>query len=165
MDAQAQDAGRPRQRWQFRWWWIPAYFIGYMILGELLEASMGWLIATGGYGLSNAVVGLIGLAFCFVLIQRTHVRHRKLEADGDPEPLPASTDYVTQAQPGFFMGWGIGVIAWAGTLAFLASFGPAPAVVLGPVIGTTAIIAGRMEMAHAKVMDARRGRPPAAAHG
>lgn len=165
MEAQAQDAGCPRERRPFRWWWIPAYFIGYIVLDQLLRAGLNWLVATGGYGLSNAVIGLLGLVLGFVVIQRTHVRHRKLETDGDPEPLPAPYDYVTQAQPGLIMGWVVGVIAWAGTLAMVFFFGPASAVVLGPIIGTTAIIAGRMEMAHAKVMDARRGRPPAATPG
>ncbi|MFF0989620.1 hypothetical protein [Kocuria nitroreducens] len=57
--------------------------------------------------------------------------------------------------------WGIG--AWAGTLAWLVFLGPAPALVLGPVLGTTLVLYGRLERAHAQVMDARRGLPPAPA--
>jgi hypothetical protein len=30
-----------------------------------------------------------------------------------------------------------------------------------PIVGTTILWVGRMEMAHARVMDARRGQPPA----
>ncbi|MUN63661.1 hypothetical protein GMA12_10970 [Kocuria sediminis] len=37
--------------------------------------------------------------------------------------------------------------------------------VIGPVVGTTAVLAGRMEFAHARAMDARRGMPPSTAHG
>ena len=35
--------------------------------------------------------------------------------------------------------------------------------IIGPVVGTTAVLAGRMEAAHARTMDARRGMPPAVA--
>ncbi|MUN64907.1 hypothetical protein GMA12_17470 [Kocuria sediminis] len=93
-----------------------------------------------------------------------HVKHRRLETEGDPDPLPAPYDYQTQAQAGLFMGWAFGIITWAATVAWLAFVGVGAALTFWPILGTTILWAGRMEMAHARVMDARRGHPPASVH-
>jgi hypothetical protein len=153
-DSGAAGGPRGRRTWL---WWGGFYLLSYVVLPRVLEGALEWLVATGGYGLSNAVVGLLALGFCFVLVQRTRVTHAKREAEGDPDPLPRAYDYTTQAQAGLFLGWAFGVLAWAGTLAWLALVGPGSMVVLGPVLGTTAVIAGRDAMAHARAMDARRG--------
>ncbi|WP_298582986.1 hypothetical protein [uncultured Kocuria sp.] len=121
------------------------------------------MVAIGGYGFSNAVLGLLTLGVCFIGIQRTHVRHARLEDEGDPDPLPAVYDYVTQAQGGVFMGWGAAVLGWAIPLLLLIFVGPLSALTPAPILGTTALIYGRMEMVHARAMDARRGMPPAVA--
>ena len=120
-----------------------------------------WLVATGGYGFSNAIIGLLTLGGCFIGVQRLHVKHRRLETEGDPDPLPAPYDYQTQAQGGVFMGWAFGIITWVATLAWLVFVGVGSAMTFGPILGTTILWVGRMEMAHARVMDARRGQPPA----
>ncbi|MFF0904331.1 UNVERIFIED_CONTAM: hypothetical protein RF653_11705 [Kocuria sp. CPCC 205316] len=53
------------------------------------------------------------------------------------------------------------MLGWVIPVLLLISLGPASALSPWPILGTTALIYGRMEMAHARVMDARRGRPPA----
>lgn len=155
-----EDGGARRGR-PWRWWWVPVYFIGSTVLDEVLEATWNWLVAIGGYGTANAVVGLLALTLCFVFVQRMRVKQLKREAEGDPDPLPEPYDYETQAQAGFYGGWIVGVAAWTAGAVLLVFAGPAGPWVLGPIIGTTAVVAGRMELAHARVMDARRGRPPA----
>lgn len=59
------------------------------------------------------------------------------------------------------MGWAFGIITWVATLAWLVFVGVGSAMTFGPILGTTILWVGRMEMAHARVMDARRGQPPA----
>lgn len=156
----AGEPGVPKGRRTWLWW-LTAWFLWTFIADELLEAALDWMVAIGGYGFSNAVLGLVTLGVCFIGIQRTHVKHAKSEAEGDPDPLPAVYDYVTQAQGGVFMGWGAAVLGWAIPLLLLIFLGPASALSPWPILGTTALIHGRMEMAHARVMDARRGSPPA----
>ncbi|GAA1747136.1 hypothetical protein GCM10009767_02290 [Kocuria aegyptia] len=118
------------------------------------------LIVIGGYGLTNSVAGLIALAVCFAIYSRTRARYRKLEAEGDPERLPATTDYVTMSMPTVVLGWMAGVVVWGVTLLLLVIAGFGSAWVLGPIIGTALILGARMEAAHARTMDARRGTPP-----
>jgi len=96
----SNGTGAPRERRTFQrwwWWWILVYFAADLLVDAVGEAVWNWLIAVGGYGLTNAVAG-------------------------------------------FGSAW-----------------------VLGPVIGTAFILGARMESAHARTMDARRGRPPAPA--
>ncbi|MEX5299289.1 hypothetical protein RCG67_10980 [Kocuria sp. CPCC 205292] len=157
------EAGEPTAPKKARtWlWWIAAWFLWTFVADEVLEAALDWMVAVGGYGFSNAVLGLLTLGVCFIAVQRTHVKHARREAEGDPDPLPAAYDYVTQAQAGLCLGWGAAVLGWALPLLLLILLGPASALSPWPVLGTTALIHGRMEMEHARVMDARRGRPPA----
>lgn len=164
MGAEGERAGpgAPRQDRTW-WWWIGVWLLWTVVGDEIARSALDRLVSVGGYGFSNAVLGLLALGGCFIAVQRTRVKHEKLETHGDPAPLPAPYDYETQAKAGLFMGWAGGIVAWAGTLAWLAFLGPAPALALGPVLGTTLVIYGRMEMAHAQVMDAWRGRPPAPA--
>lgn len=154
------EPGVPKKRRTWLWWFA-AWFLWTFVADELLEAALDWMVATGGYGFSNAVLGLLTLGVCFIGIQRTHVKHSKLETEGDPDPLPAVYDYVTQAQGGVFFGWGAAVLGWAIPVLLLIFLGPASALSPWPILGMTALIYGRMEMAHARVMDVRRGRPPA----
>lgn len=76
--------------------------------------------------------------------------------------MPAVYDYVTQARAGLDLGWGAAVLGWAIPL-LLIFVGPLSALTSAPIIGTSALIYGRTEMTHARVMDARRGKPPAVA--
>lgn len=157
------SAGSPRERWPFRWWWIPAYFAANFFLDTVGTAVWDWVIATGGYGLSNAIAGLIAATVCFAIYARTRARHRKLEDEGDPERLPATTDYVTMSTPTVVLCWMAGVVAWVVTPVLLIFAGPGSAWVLGPIIGTAFILGARTESVHSRVMDARRGMPPAPA--
>jgi hypothetical protein len=161
------SASAPQQRWAFRWWWwIPVYFAANFIFDRVGRAVWDWVIATGGYGLSNAIAGLAAATVCFVIYARTRARHRQLEDEGDPERLPATTDYATMSMPTVVLGWMVGVVAWAVTVVVLVFAGPGSAWVIGPIVGTAFIFGARMESAHAKLMDARRGMPPAVAgHG
>ena len=59
------------------------------------------------------------------------------------------------------MGWAFGIITWVATLAWLIFVGVGAVLTFWPILGTTLLWAGRMEMAHARVMDGRRGQPPA----
>ncbi|MFF0945692.1 hypothetical protein ACFYE2_15935 [Kocuria sp. CPCC 205300] len=159
----AGSSGAPRERRPFRWWWIPAYFAVSLFLDTVGEAVWDRVVAIGGYGLSNAVAGLVALTVCFVFYARTRARHRKLEDEGDPEPLPTTTDYVTTAMPTVVLSWMAGLVAWAVTVMLLVLLGPSSAWVLGPVVGTAFMVGARMESSHAKVMEARRRMPPAPA--
>ena len=159
----AGSAGAPRERWAFRWWWIPAYFATTFVLDTVGTAVWDWVLATGGYGLSNAVAGLITLTVCFVMHSRTRARHQKLEEEGDPEVLPRTTDYVTTATPTVVLCGMAGVVAWAVTVLLLVVAGFSSAWVIGPIIGTAFILGARTESAHARTMDALRGMPPAPA--
>lgn len=94
--------------------------------------------------------------------RRGRAKQLRLETEGDPDPLPAPYDYETQAKVGFYAGWLFGAAAWAVTVVLLLFAGPTGPWVLGPVVGTTAVVAGRVELAHARVMDARRGGPTTA---
>jgi hypothetical protein len=160
---EAGSVSAPRERWPFRWWWIPVYFAASFILDTVGTAVWDWVIATGGYGLSNAIAGLIAAVVCCKVYAHTRARHRKFETEGDPEQLPATTDYATMAMPTVVLGWMVGLVAWAVTVVLLVFAGPGSAWVLGPIVGTAFILGARMESAHAKVMDAHRGMPPAVA--
>ena len=61
-----------------------------------------------------------------------------------------------------WLGWTAGVVCWVVGFVILAAGYP-QVFIIGPVVGTTAVLAGRMEAAHARTMDARRGMPPAVA--
>jgi hypothetical protein len=166
MSAQEQGGARPPwRRWRFRWWWVPAYFIAYLALDAAVDMVWKWLVATGGYGLSNAVAALIGLGLSFIFFQRAQVRYRRLEIDGDPEPLPVTTDYVTMARPSVWLCWFFGILAWVLTLSLLLFAGPISAWVLGPIAGTMFLATARLEKRHAQAMDARRGQLPPAEGG
>jgi hypothetical protein len=162
---ESRSSQPPRERWPFRWWWIPAYFAASIFFDMVGEAVWNRLITIGGYGLTNSVAGLLAAAVCFVIYSRTRVRHRKLEVEGDPERLPVTTDYVTMATPTVVLGWMAGVVTWGVALLLLAVAGFGSAWVLGPIIGTAFILGARMEAAHARTMDARRGMPPSTGHG
>lgn len=161
-DPQGRDSGAPEKRRTWLWW-VAAWFLWTFVADDLLEAALDWMVAIGGYGFSNAVLGLLTLGVCFIAIQRTHVKHARLEAEGDPDPLPAVYDYTTQARAGLYLGWGAAVLGWTIPLLLLVFVGPLSALTPAPILGTTMLIYGRMEMAHARVMDARRGKPPAVA--
>lgn len=135
--------------------WVLWTFLG----DELLEGVWTWLIAVGGYGLTNAIAGLLALSACFVVLIRTRARHRQLETQGDPEPLPATTDYVTVALPMVALCWMVGVGTWGVTVLLVAVAGFGSAWVLGPIIGTAFILGARMASTHARMMDALRGPP------
>ena len=159
----APGAGEgPAPKKDRKWLWgLGAWLFWFIVADELVEAALAWLVATGGYGFSNAIIGLLTLGGCFIGIQRLHVKHRRLETEGDPDPLPAPYDYQTQAQGGVFAGWAFGIITWVATLAWLIFVGVGAVLTFWPILGTTLLWAGRMEMAHARVMDGRRGQPPA----
>jgi hypothetical protein len=88
--------------------------------------------------------------------------HRKLELEGDPEPLAPPYEYEVPAKAFLWLGWIAGVLCWAYG-AISAVFGFYEVVIVGPILGTAAIAGGHMSLAHARAMDARRGRPPAVA--
>ncbi|MFI7583151.1 hypothetical protein ACH9DO_05085 [Kocuria sp. M1N1S27] len=161
-ESQGRDSGVPQKRRTW-WWWLAVWALWTFAADDLLEAALDWMVAIGGYGFSNAVLGLLTLGVCFIGIQRTHVRHAELEAEGDPDPLPAVYDYTTQAQAGLYLGWGAAVLGWAVPLLLLIFVGPLSALTPAPIIGTTLLVCGRMQLAHARTMDARRGMPPAVA--
>jgi hypothetical protein len=131
-------------------------------LWDLLASFVDWLVSIGGYGLSNAVFAALVGAGCFALLEITRRRLHRVEADGDPEPINPPYDYETTARPSVWLGWTAGVACWVAGFVILASGYP-HVFIIGPVIGTTAVLAGRLELTHARAMDARRGMPPAVA--
>lgn len=89
MPAEA-GTGEPAAPKERRTWlrWVATWFLWSRVADELLEAALGWMVAVGGYGFSNAVLGLITLGACFIGIQRTHVEHARREAESTPDPGP-----------------------------------------------------------------------------
>lgn len=148
--------------------WLVGFFVWTYIsdwIDALLTGFVDWLVSIGGYGLSNAVFAALVGAGCFAILEATRRRQRRIEADGDPEPINPPYDYATTARPSVWLGWTAGVVCWAAGIALLATGYP-HVFIIGPVVGTTAVLAGRMEFTHARTMDARRGIPPAVAgHG
>lgn len=61
-----------------------------------------------------------------------------------------------------FLLWLAGFVVWVAGFVILAAGYP-HVFVIGPVVATAAVLAGRMELTHARAMDARRGMPPALA--
>ncbi|MFF0989113.1 hypothetical protein [Kocuria nitroreducens] len=96
------QAGEPEvlKKRRTRLWWFAAWLLPTFVADELLEAALDRMPATGGYRSSSAVLGLLALAVCFIWIQRTHVKHARLVAEGDPDPLPAAYDHVTRPGAG-----------------------------------------------------------------
>lgn len=131
-------------------------------LWDLLASFADWLVSIGGYGLSNAVFAALVGAGCFAGLEITRRRMRRVEIEGDPERINPPYDYETTARPSVWLGWTAGVVCWLAGFVILAAGYP-HVFIIGPVIGTTAVLAGRMEAAHARNMDARRGMPPAVA--
>lgn len=145
--------------------WL-AGFVVWVCAVDWVEARMAgfvdWLVSIGGYGLSNAVFGALVGAGCFALLEITRRRLHRVEIEGDPEPINPPYDYETTARPSVWSGWTAGVVCWVAGFVILAAGYP-HVFVIGPVVGTAAVLAGRMELTHARAMDARRGMPPALA--
>ncbi len=155
------DSAKPNRKKAWRWALI---FIAYFLVTAFLDdwiadqfkASMRALVAIGGFWLSNLAVGLLAGTVCYIM----YAHHKRKLADkllnGDPEPLPVHSDYVTMAQADAWFCWFGGLIFWAAGLAILFFWYPA-AWVFGPIVGTTIIVAGIKTMANARMMDAQRG--------
>lgn len=145
--------------------WLAGFFI-WTYTADWVEARLvgfvNWLVSIGGYGLSNAVFAALVGAGCFALLEITRRRVHRVEVEGDPEPINPPYDYETTARPSVWLSWTAGVVCWVAGFVILAAGYP-HVFIIGPVIGTTAVLAGRMEAAHARAMDARRGMPPAVA--
>lgn len=100
---------------------------------------------------------------------RTTYAHHKRRltrqlVEGDPEPLPAQYDYVTQAKADVWFSWFCGGLFWA--LGFIMLFIWYPAAwIFGPIVGTTIIASGLQTMTNARMMDAQRGENPGGAEG
>lgn len=136
--------------------WLEGRLVAFV---DWLVAFVDWLVRLGGYGLSNIVFGVLVGAICLVLLDRVRSRQRGLEAKGDLDPPKPPFDYTTGSRGSLWLGWAAGLIGWGAGAAMLLH-GSLALFVIGPVIGTAAILWGRQELAHAKVMDARRGAPP-----
>jgi hypothetical protein len=138
--------------WVYTVDWIETRMVGFV----------DWLVSIGGYGLSNAVFATLVGAGCCAGLEITRRRLRRVENEGDPEPINPPYDYETTARPSVWLGWTAGVVCWVAGFVIPAAGYP-HVFVIGSVVGTTAVLAGRMEIAHARAMDARRGMPPAVA--
>lgn len=157
-DATSQPPGEPtKKRGPRQWVWLFWVYMLWNVVGQhIITGAVRWLVAVGGYGFSNAILALVALGGCLIAHQIIQGKYEKLETEGDPEPLPAFAEYVTQAQVSLYMGWFAVILGWGGALAWLIFLGPAPALAVAPVLGTAAVMAGRASMAHARIMDARR---------
>ena len=151
------DKGAKARRWILP---IAAYFVLQIFLTNWIthrfDSFMRSLTEIGGYGLSNATVGLAVGTVCFIGYKFRERNLHNEQANGDPDPLPSPYSYVTQAQPNLWMCWIIGAALWGIGIAMWFAWYPA-AWVAFPIFGTTMIALGRLEMAHARVMDAHRG--------
>jgi hypothetical protein len=142
---------------------IAAFFVWVYTsdwLWDLLASFADWLVSIGGYGLSNAVFAALVGAGCFAGLEITRRRLHRVDIEGETEPINPPYDYETTARPSVWLGWTAGVVCWVAGFVILPAGYPR-VFTIGPVIGTTAVLAGRMEAAHARTMDARRGMPPA----
>lgn len=108
--------------------------------------------------------GLLVGTICYVLYAHHKRRLTRQLVEGDPEPLPAQYDYVTQAKADVWFGWFIGLLFWVVGLVVLFIWYPA-AWIFGPIVGTTIIAGGLASMTHARAIDAQRGENPGGAEG
>ena len=162
-DAPPPQEGEPAKKKTRGWAWLLSLYMVWNVVGQhVISWALDGLVSLGGYGFSNAFLGMLALGGSFIVIQRRQVYYEKMQAQGDPNPLPRSVDYATQAQIGLFVGWSVGILGWGWALGWLVYQGPAPALVLAPIVGTAAVMAGRAGMTHARAMDARSDRPPTA---
>ena len=114
-----------------------------------------WLIATAGPVLSNVVLGIPVLVLAVLRLWRQRREYRKLETQGDPEPLRPPFEYEPSAQGTRSFSWVIGggfllltlALAWGGNYALLAP---------GLIVGLMLMLLGQEEVRHARAMDARR---------
>ena len=114
-----------------------------------------WLIATAGPVLSNVVLGIPVLVLAVLRLWRQRREYRRLEAQGDPEPLRPPFEYEPSAQGTRSFSWVIGggfllltlALAWSGNYSFLAP---------GLIVGLMLMLLGQEEVRHARAMDARR---------
>lgn len=158
------DDARPSRKPAWRWvLTFGAYFFVSAFLDDWIadqfKASMRALVAVGGYWLSNVAVGLLTGTVCYVIHTVISRRLTDQLVNGDPEPVPAHFDYVTQAQPSLWFGWFSGLVFWAVGLLMLLVWYPA-AWIFGPIVGTTIIAGGLKSMTHARAMEAQRGGSP-----
>ncbi|WJZ68412.1 hypothetical protein [Kocuria rosea] len=113
-----------------------------------------WLIATVGPVLSNVVLGIPVLVLAVLRLWGQRREYRRLEAQGDPEPLRPPFEYKPSAQGTRSFSWFIGggfllltlAMAWAGNYSLL---------IPGLIVRLTLMLLGQEDVRHARAMDAR----------
>lgn len=113
-----------------------------------------WIIAAAGPVLSNVVLGIPVFILAVLRLRDQRREYRRIEAQGDPEPLPSPFKYEPSAQGTRSFSWLIGggfllvtlALAWSGNYSLLAP---------GLIVGLMLIAVGQEEVRHARAMDAR----------
>ena len=121
------------------------------------DQVMAWLVEAGGYGLSNAVTGAVAAGLSVLVLGVTGRQHRLLETDPGPETLGDPRSFTRGAKRMRLMMWVLG----AGTCALpilLISRGDYATLLPWPLFGAALVVLGHLEVAHARIMDARRTR-------
>ena len=113
-----------------------------------------WFFAVTGPVLSNVVLGVPVVVIAVLKLRSQRRAYRKIEADGDPDPLRPPFEYEPSAKGARSFTWVIGggflilnlALAWSGTYSFL---------VPGLIVSVMLLAMGQEEVRHARVMDAR----------
>ena len=126
------------------------------------DQVMAWLVEAGGYGLSNAVTGAVAAGLSVLVLGVTGRQHRLLETDPGPETLGDPRSFTPGAKRMRLMMWVLGAGTWALPI-LLISRGDYATLLPWPLFGATLVVLGYLEVAHARIMDDRRGSSPAPA--
>ncbi|MEX5271902.1 hypothetical protein [Kocuria sabuli] len=125
---------------------------GALVMGFVMWGGP-WIIAAVGPVLSNVVLGIPVLVLAVLRLRAQRREYRRIEAQGDPEPLPSPFEYEPSAQGTRSFSWIIGggfllltlALAWSGNYSLLTP---------GLIVGLMLIAVGQEEVRHARAMDA-----------
>lgn len=136
--------------------WRPVVL--YLVWGALVMGFVmwggPWLIAAVGPVLSNVVLGIPVLVLAVLRLWGQRREYRRLEAQGDPEPLRPPFEYEPSAKGTRSFSCVIGggflllalALAWTGNYSLL---------IPGLIVSSMLMVLGQEDVRHARAMDAR----------
>lgn len=138
-------------------WRQVALLLGYMIVVMGFVVWGGpWFFTVVGPVLSNVILGVPVAVMAVLKLLSQRREYRKIEAEGDPDPLRPPLEYEPAARGGRFFAWVIGGAFVVVNLA-LAWYGNYSILVPGLVVSGMLLAMGQEEVHHARAMDARLG--------
>ncbi|TDL43038.1 hypothetical protein [Kocuria rosea] len=136
------------------WHSVGLYLVWMALVLGLVMWGGPWLIAAVGPVLSNVVLGIPVLVLAVLQLRGQRREYRRLETQGDPQPLRPPFEYEPSAQGTRSFSWVIGggfllltlTLAGAGNYSLLAP---------GLIVSLMLMALGQEDVRHARAMDAR----------